>query len=304
MFLYARRVCLMLGVSVISAYATVSVAATAPSAASPSDAQFADAVINVMNNSAPASLMDAFAKGKSVTQNPAGSGAVVCIQSTPDKKIYRSHSTNPSAAGIVTMQQDVDAFTTLLPTETLTLRAVTPNPIGIFPYATNDSFVFSLPSDASNPQSPLISFPGKIVYQGLDGYCVARYVQSTAPSDAEYPDLVFNYTERKNATISKIYKQAASITPSTTGAVVCIQSTPQGLYRMHSTNPSAVGIVTLQQDIAAFTSLIGKQRGVQFTLSLPANADGTGPKTAFIGRVIYSGSDGYCIARYVGPTTN
>ncbi len=245
------------------------------------DVLYVGSVLSAIQNSQTNSIGDAFTNGKAVTASQGSSGALVCLQNAPTTSFLRSHSTNPAANGIVTLANDVAGF------------------IELHSLAAGDGFVLSLPSDANNPNSAPTPFPGKIAYKGPDGYCIARYVQSAAPADADYPATVLTFSFQQNSNIQQAYRFASRITPSPSGAVVCIQNTPQGLYRTHSTNPAATGIVTLKQDIDAFTSLIGKPRGNSFTLNIPANADGTGAITPFIGNVIYSGKDGFCIARYI-----
>ena len=279
-----KFIALMLSLGATDSYATTTVASTPlPKIL---DSQYADAVINALTNSPAKSLNDAFARGKSVVQNPAGSGAVICIQKTPNGQLFRSHSINSGLSGIVTLPQDIQAYSDL------------------FSRVVNDPFVLDLPADPNNPQGPTVPFPGKIFYKDDEGFCIARYAQSTPPTDADYPGLVLNYTGQQNASMYGIFLQGSHITPSTTGAIVCIENTPEGLYRSTSTSPTASGLLTLQQDITAFTSLLGKKRGDSFTLQIPENADGTGSQTSLIGRIIYADNNAsrYCMARYATST--
>jgi len=296
-YTHIKFVAFAAGLSAISDYSAIVAASSASVVISPTtnstNYQYPDAVISALKNSYPTSLIDAFTRGKEVLQNPAGSGAVVCIQQIANKLLYRSHSKNSTAVGIVTMPQDINSFEDFLPKDVFT-----PNLTKVFPRAINDAFVFSLPKDATNPQSPLTPFIGKVFYEGSDGFCMARFSQSAAPTDEDYPGLVLNFTGRQSASMQQVYAQALRIIPSPNGAVVCVQNTPQGLYRSHSVIPSAYGIVSTKSSISAFTALFGSQRGTPFTFALPENADGTGTQSQFSGQVIYSGPDGFCIARY------
>jgi hypothetical protein len=229
------------------------------------------------------SLTNAFEAGKAIPTSK--TGAVVCLAKTATNQFYRFHSTHASNNGYVHMQPDINAF-------------------NILQYAqVGDSFVMSLPSDADNPSSSQVPFPGKVYYSGNDGFCIARYELLTPPSDKDYLGLVLEFTEKANEQVTfkgklqQVYKEASYITPSPTGAIVCVEKTPKGLLRTHSTNAAANGMMTLPHDIHGFSSLFNKPRGHAFTLDLAEPSQ-------FTGVVIYSGTESFCVASHKEKRTS
>lgn len=89
-------------------------------------------------------------------------------------------------------------------------------------------------------------------------------------------------------------------------ATVCIQKLASGgIYRSHSNNPDARGIVTNQGDLAAFGPLFQLLPKQKFLLNVSANLDGTGDISTYIGVIVGKDGDGsaaadtVCFARYL-----
>lgn len=88
-------------------------------------------------------------------------------------------------------------------------------------------------------------------------------------------------------------------------ASVCVQKVANGMYRSHSNNPDARGIVTNQGDLAAFGPLFQLQPKQKFLLNVTANVDGTGDIVTYIGVIFAKDGDGaasgdtVCFARYL-----
>lgn len=94
------------------------------------------------------------------------------------------------------------------------------------------------------------------------------------------------------------------VKPDADYAAVCIQKTRNGLFRIHSQNPAALGILTGRVDKVAFKALFKLNKWATFDYNVPANADGTGNITTYYGQVFLKHGDGtvhgdvICFARY------
>lgn len=94
------------------------------------------------------------------------------------------------------------------------------------------------------------------------------------------------------------------VKPDADYAVVCIQKTRNGLFRIHSQNPAALGILTGKVDQVAFKALFKLNKWATFDYNVPANADGTGNITTYYGQIFLKHGDGtvhgdtICFARY------
>jgi hypothetical protein len=92
--------------------------------------------------------------------------------------------------------------------------------------------------------------------------------------------------------------------PDSDYAAVCLQKTEKGVFRVHSQNPAALGLVTSQTDITAFSSLFKLEKGATFNYNLPANIDGSGAPITYYGQLFLKHGDGkasgdvVCFARY------
>ncbi len=87
-------------------------------------------------------------------------------------------------------------------------------------------------------------------------------------------------------------------------ASVCIQKLATGMYRSHSTNPAASGVVSGAGELAAFGPLFQLNTNNKFILNVSTNPDGTGEIKSFIGQIFLKDGDGtstsdvVCFARY------
>ncbi|MBA4249745.1 MAG: hypothetical protein C0432_03135 [Candidatus Puniceispirillum sp.] len=94
------------------------------------------------------------------------------------------------------------------------------------------------------------------------------------------------------------------VKPDADYASVCIQKTRHGLFRIHSQNPAALGILTGKVDRVAFKALFKLNKWATFDYNVPANADGTGNITTYYGQIFLKHGDGtvhgdvICFARY------
>lgn len=94
------------------------------------------------------------------------------------------------------------------------------------------------------------------------------------------------------------------IHPSADFATECLMNTTKGVYRIHSLNPKAVGIITNPVDLAAYNVLFTLNRGATFNYNVPSNADGSGSVLNYKGQVFLKHGDGtasgdmICFARY------
>ncbi len=94
------------------------------------------------------------------------------------------------------------------------------------------------------------------------------------------------------------------VKPDADYASVCIQKTLNGLFRIHSQNPAALGILTGKVDRVAFKALFKLNKWATFDYNVPANADGTGNITTYYGQIFLKHGDGtahgdvICFARY------
>jgi hypothetical protein len=95
-----------------------------------------------------------------VPTDPNVDAATVCLEQTSNGRIYRLHSKNPAANGIVTNPSDLAAFNW-----------------NFFSLNKGDPVNFSVSSDVSNPASPAISYTGKVVAKNGNAICFARYLK-------------------------------------------------------------------------------------------------------------------------------
>ena len=94
------------------------------------------------------------------------------------------------------------------------------------------------------------------------------------------------------------------VNPHNDFATVCMQKTASGIFRVHSQNPAALGIVTNQTDITAFNELFSLGKKSTFNYNVPTNVDGSGPILTYFGQLFLKSGDGsaygdvVCFARY------
>ena len=100
----------------------------------------------------------------------------------------------------------------------------------------------------------------------------------------------------------------ASLVPVTADsrqAVVCLQNIPKGIYRAHSHNPNASGIVTSASDLAAFSPMFSLNVTNKFLLNVNQNINGEQKIITYIAQIIAKHGDGtadgdtICYARYL-----
>ncbi len=95
-----------------------------------------------------------------VPTDPNVDAATVCLEQTSNGRIYRLHSKNPAANGLVTNPSDLAVFNW-----------------NFFSLNKGDPVNFSVSSDISNPASPAISYIGKVVAKNGNAICFARYLK-------------------------------------------------------------------------------------------------------------------------------
>lgn len=92
--------------------------------------------------------------------------------------------------------------------------------------------------------------------------------------------------------------------PDADFASVCMQRTNKGIFRIHSQNPAAIGIVNSTVDLTAYNSLFTLSRGDTFNYNIPLNINGTGQTVTYYGQIFLKHGDGsalgdvICFARY------
>lgn len=95
-----------------------------------------------------------------VPTNPNVNAATVCLEQTSNGRIYRLHSKNSAANGLVTNPSDLAVFNW-----------------NFFSLNKGDPVNFTVSSDVSNPASPPASYTGKVVAKNGNAICFARYLK-------------------------------------------------------------------------------------------------------------------------------
>ncbi len=147
-------------------------------------------------------------------------------------------------------------------------------------------------------------------------FCSVMYnaIASTAqtiPAGDAYNTAVMDGTGQFSRDQKDLAFSAASLIPappSPRAASVCISKKGKDLFRDHSSNPSARGVVTSPMDIDAFNKLFQAKvsRGSKFVLNVPKDIAGDLSKgmNSYNGIVFLANGDGtttgdyFCFARY------
>lgn len=145
---------------------------------------------------------------------------------------------------------------------------------------------------ASAPAAPAVATP--VTNPGGDSY-----LENTQKAVASFShrEILSGFTAASAVPLSS---------PKAKEASVCVQKLiGEKLYRTHSHNAAARGVVTSAGDLAAFGPLFSLNPKQKFLLNVPKNLDGTGEIVTYIGQVLLKDGTGnivgdtICFARYL-----
>lgn len=164
------------------------------------------------------------------------------------------------------------------------------------------------------PPSPPVPQPQTITIQDISGSktqtisAVSSSIYNTEPQNGDsYLMAVMKATAslKHNEVLAAFTVAALVPTKSESDyAVVCLQNISGKIFRSHSQNPSAIGILTSPVDIQSFNALIKLERGTTFNYSVPSSTAGNEPAMQYKGQIFLKNGDGQvsadcvCFARY------
>jgi hypothetical protein len=94
------------------------------------------------------------------------------------------------------------------------------------------------------------------------------------------------------------------VNPADDFASVCMQKTTHGIFRVHSKNPEAIGVVKGETEQTAFDALFKLEIKDTFNFNVPYGNNATSGVTTYFGQLFLKHGDGsvvgdtVCFARY------